>query len=177
MPTLRVLRTALCAVAFATVVPIVARAADAPPAATAPADASTGGAAPKPASRDRPANDVATKATSGGRSANDVGTTPSARPPPTAPAAVDISDPVIRKAIVDSREPADDIPAAAPSSFGREQTSAQRIDRRFADADLPSCLGQDATRFVPPRVGPFDFSGLLALPFWAEAIATGRCRH
>lgn len=98
---------------------------------------------------------------------------------PAATRTVDISEPVIHRAIVDSADPMDDIVSATPNAFGRgPMTPQQRIDARFRDADIPSCLTTDAFKFVPAKIGPFDTAGTpLALPFLVQAIATGKCRH
>ncbi len=92
---------------------------------------------------------------------------------------VDISDPVIHKAIADSKDLMDDIVSTAPTAFGNQpMTPQQRIDRGFRDAEIPSCLTTEAFRFLPAKIGPFDVGGTpLALPFLVQAITTGKCRH
>jgi hypothetical protein len=91
---------------------------------------------------------------------------------------VDISDRVIKKAIVDSKELMDDIVPVGRASFGSGGSTPQRrIDRTFKDAEIPSCLTTDALKFAPPVIGFVGFGGVLALPFWLNAIGTGKCRH
>jgi hypothetical protein len=52
------------------------------------------------------------------------------------------------------------------------QKGAQaKTDRAFAAAEVPHCLHADATRHVPVRLG-----GVLGLPGWIYAAATGKCK-
>jgi hypothetical protein len=43
-------------------------------------------------------------------------------------------------------------------------------------ASIPDCVGPDALRHDPPKVGPVVLGGLLALPFLAHAALTGKCK-
>ena len=58
------------------------------------------------------------------------------------------------------------------------------VYEKFADnaefATVPYCLGSNPMKHTPPvvEVGPIKIGmgGLLALPFFAKAVATGKCR-
>lgn len=65
------------------------------------------------------------------------------------------------------------LPAAADFSAGGRMDKGvrQKIDRAFEAAEVPDCLQADATKHVPIRLG-----GLLNLPSWAYAAATGKCK-
>jgi hypothetical protein len=43
-------------------------------------------------------------------------------------------------------------------------------------ASIPNCIGPDALKHDPPKVGPVALGGLLALPFLAHAALTGKCK-
>jgi len=87
-----------------------------------------------------------------------------------------IDDKVIRDAVratVAEMPKVEGLPAAADFSANGplEKGARQKIDRAFAAAEAPDCLHPDATRHVPVRLG-----GLLGLPGWAYAAATGKCK-
>ncbi len=96
-----------------------------------------------------------------------------------APPALDLSPATIREAIAASKRPEDDLRPVGGATFGGSaaMTQAARTDRAFRDAEIPTCMTPDAWRFESPAIGPISVSGLLALPFLAHAIATGKCRH
>jgi hypothetical protein len=50
-----------------------------------------------------------------------------------------------------------------------------RFKRQFDDARVPGCWGPDALKHQPAQIGPIGLGGILALPFWGAAIATGKC--
>lgn len=136
----------------------MARAVDAPwrretPASTTVAAADDAGAAPR----------------------SSVAATASSHVPSTPP--LDLSPSTIRAAIQDSKRPEDDLRPAGGPTFGPVGgTHAAGVDRAFRAAELPSCLTADAFRFDAPVVSGVPFGGLFALPVWAHAIVTGRCR-
>lgn len=43
-------------------------------------------------------------------------------------------------------------------------------------ASIPNCLGPDALKHNPPKIGPIGLSGLFVLPFLADAALTGKCK-
>jgi hypothetical protein len=45
----------------------------------------------------------------------------------------------------------------------------------FAEAKVPDCLHKDGLKRQPPRIGPFVFMGVIALPFVALAKVRGKC--
>jgi hypothetical protein len=58
----------------------------------------------------------------------------------------------------------------------------QKFERGFSEARKPDCLHPDALKFQGsgheaknPNGYNFVFGGLFALPFWAAAIARGKC--
>ena len=58
---------------------------------------------------------------------------------------------------------------------GREDKYAQ-FARDFDDAEVPGCLGQNALKHQPPKIGPIGVGGILALPFLVVAAARGKCK-
>jgi hypothetical protein len=62
-------------------------------------------------------------------------------------------------------------------------TAYQKFERGFSEAQKPSCLGPNATKFQPSSTvvntpfGKFNVGvgGIFALPFWATAVARGKC--
>jgi hypothetical protein len=61
--------------------------------------------------------------------------------------------------------------------------SYRKFERDFSEAQKPNCLGPDATKFQPSSkvvntpFGKFNVGvgGIFALPFWAAAVARGKC--
>ena len=97
-------------------------------------------------------------------------------PPPTKP--LDLSPATIREAIASSKRPEDDVRSAGGATFGAAPTTrAASIDRAFRDAEIPTCMTPEAFRFDPPVIVGIPLPGFFALPVWAHAIATGKCRH
>lgn len=43
-------------------------------------------------------------------------------------------------------------------------------------AGIPDCLGPNALKHDPPKIGPIALGGLLAAPFLAHAALTGKCK-
>jgi hypothetical protein len=43
-------------------------------------------------------------------------------------------------------------------------------------ASIPNCMGPDALKHDPAKIGPVGLGGLLALPFLAHAAITGKCK-
>jgi len=107
---------------------------------------------------------------------------PAAQPP----LRLRLSDEVISKAV---RETLAEHPGSPKLESGKTSNGAlsgdsyQKFSRAFSEAEKPGCLRPDATKFVSPstvvKVGGQDYNvgvgGLLALPFWAAAIARGKC--
>jgi hypothetical protein len=93
-------------------------------------------------------------------------------------ARLDLSKHVIRHAIADTDETDTVSREARPSSFGGGRASGrERIDQKFKDADIPTCMTMDAWKFDPPRIGPIPVVGIFAAPWLIHAIVTGKCRH
>jgi hypothetical protein len=93
-------------------------------------------------------------------------------------ARLDLSKHVIRHAIADADETDTVSREARPTSFGGGRASGQeRIDQKFKDADIPTCMTMDAWKFDPPRIGPIPVPGIFAAPWLIHAIVTGKCRH
>jgi hypothetical protein len=92
---------------------------------------------------------------------------------------LDLSPGVIHQAVKDSIDPADEIAdARAKVAFGTAPlTRQQRIDRAFADAQIPTCMTMDAWKFAPPMLGPIPIPGIFAAPFLVRNIVTGKCRN
>lgn len=87
-----------------------------------------------------------------------------------------IDDKVIKEAVratVAEMPKLEGLPAAADFSVGgsRDKGARQKIDRAFEAAEVPDCLNPDAAKHVPLQLG-----GILNLPSWAYAAATGKCK-
>jgi hypothetical protein len=62
-----------------------------------------------------------------------------------------------------------------PVVFGAVAPDVDRFAKGFSAAKVPSCGGNDALKFQPPKIGPIGVGGLLAVPFVALAAARGKC--
>lgn len=88
------------------------------------------------------------------------------------------SEEAIRKAI---RATLDERRAETLSSDGTALSGAayREFSRQFSEAKKPHCMGPDATRHQPTSTvykgWNVGVSGVFALPFWAAAIARGKC--
>ena len=71
-------------------------------------------------------------------------------------------------------------PTAAPAGRILSGDRYQSFARTFSEAQIPSCLGPDALKHQPNKIETkawyFEANGLMALPFWAAAIARGKCK-
>jgi hypothetical protein len=90
---------------------------------------------------------------------------------------LDLSSPVIKRAIADSKDPLDDVVLPHGTTFGSGPPERQGTDQAFKRAEIPTCMTPEAYKFDPPQIGPFVLDGMLALPFLVHAIATGKCRY
>jgi hypothetical protein len=101
--------------------------------------------------------------------------------PPVAgtPLRASLTEEAIRLAV---RETLAETPAPAARALSGEVLSGdgyRKFSRDFTEAKKPSCLGPDALKHQPASFSTknwnFGAGGLLALPFWAAAIARGKC--
>lgn len=74
---------------------------------------------------------------------------------------------------------ADSKPIPLKSDDGRtlRGDAHDKFTRQVDEAQVPSCWRPDAMKHAPPKVGPVNLGGLLALPFWGWAIVSGKCNH
>jgi hypothetical protein len=103
-------------------------------------------------------------------------------PPAQPPLSLRLTDEVISKAV---RETLAEHPGSPKLETGRVLSGDryEKFSRAFSEAEKPGCLGPDALKFQPSstvvKIGGQDYvagvAGLLALPFWAAAIARGKC--
>jgi hypothetical protein len=72
--------------------------------------------------------------------------------------------------------PADAMPAGGTALSGG---AYREFARKFSEAEKAHCLGPDALKHQPAGFSTknwnFGFGGLAGLPFWAAAIARGKC--
>jgi len=89
-------------------------------------------------------------------------------------------DPAIRAAIREAAAAAAHAQRAAGVNVVFSGRAAQRVDAAFEAAAVGDCLHGDALKHTPPviRIGPIPvgLGGILAVPFWAYAAASGKCR-
>ena len=103
---------------------------------------------------------------------------PAATTPPSLRAR--LTDEAIASAVRETL--AQDKPKTAPAPTGTALSGDRyrNFSRAFAESAKPSCLGEDALRFQPAQLDTkdwhFEAKGLMALPFWAAAIARGKCQ-
>jgi hypothetical protein len=91
---------------------------------------------------------------------------------------LDLSEHVIRHAIADVKTTDDALGEAHAASFGSAGSARQeKIDQKFKQADIPTCMTMDAYKFDPPHIGPIPVPGFFAAPWLIHAIVTGKCRH
>jgi hypothetical protein len=69
--------------------------------------------------------------------------------------------------------------AAAAQRFSagpRREQKYEQFARDFDEAEVPGCLGPNALKHQPPKIGPIGLGGILALPFLVVAAARGKCK-
>ncbi|QNA89834.1 hypothetical protein G4G28_17515 [Massilia sp. Dwa41.01b] len=111
-----------------------------------------------------------------------------AAPAPMAPASPEaplplrarLDDEAIRQAVRETLAQSPDQSASPASGDVLSGDRYQAFSRDFKEAKKPSCLGPDALKFQPSSIGTRNWNiglgGLFALPFWAAAIARGKCQ-
>ena len=101
-----------------------------------------------------------------------------AQPPPSLRAR--LSDDVVKQAVRETLAEGPREPTAAPAGRILSGDRYQSFARTFSEAQIPSCLGPDALKHQPNKIETkawyFEANGLMALPFWAAAIARGKCK-
>jgi hypothetical protein len=96
-----------------------------------------------------------------------------------APAPPALTDAMIRQAVKEAlaAAPAPDIPLRARAdAYSAGSPIEQRMTRAFNEAKIPDCLHSGAMKFTPPQLGPVVLTEEFAVPFWAYAALTGKCR-
>ena len=95
-----------------------------------------------------------------------------------------LTDEAIRKAVRETL--AEEGRTGVKRESGRvlsADTAYQKFERGFSEAEKPGCFGPNATKFQPSStvvntpMGKFNVGvgGIFALPFWAAAVARGKC--
>lgn len=90
-----------------------------------------------------------------------------------------LTDETIKQAVRETlaEDPGSSRPA--PSGDALSGDTYRKFSRTFTEAKKPSCLGPDALKHQPAEFSTknwnFGVGGLMALPFWAAAIARGKC--
>ena len=81
----------------------------------------------------------------------------------------------VRETLAQDASKTDPAPTGTVLSGGAYHSFSQAV----AESKKPSCLGPDALKFQPAKMETkdwrFEAKGLTALPFWATAIARGKC--
>jgi hypothetical protein len=90
-----------------------------------------------------------------------------------------LTDEAIRQAVRDTLAEEPKRPAAAARGDVLSGDGYRQFSRDFSEAKKPSCLGPDALKHQPASFSTknwnFSAGALMALPFWAAAIAGGKC--
>lgn len=91
-----------------------------------------------------------------------------------------LTDDVVKQAVRTTLAAGPRESKAAPSGQVLRGDRYQSFTRTFTEAQIPSCLGPDALKHQPNKFDTkdwhFEANGTLALPFWAAAIARGKCQ-
>jgi hypothetical protein len=86
-----------------------------------------------------------------------------------------MTDPVIQKAVRETL--ADSRPGPLKEGQTLQGEAYDKFSRQMDEARVPSCWRPDAMKHQPPRLGPINLGGILALPFWGAAIVSGKCNR
>lgn len=103
------------------------------------------------------------------------------KPVPAAPA-VELTDRRIKEAVaatIAATPDKESVPANQQAALLGPMLSAEQyktFEKEFAFARVPSCLGSDALKFQPPKIGPVVLGGILGIPFLLLAAARGKCK-
>jgi hypothetical protein len=104
---------------------------------------------------------------------------PTERPQPASPSLrAKLTDDVIKDAI---KQTLAEYPKEGRPDRGNVlgADTHEQFSRDFSEAQVPGCLNPDALKHVPTSVQTknwnFGLTGLLALPMWAAAAASGKC--
>jgi hypothetical protein len=109
----------------------------------------------------------------------ETGNAPATKPP------IELADPRIKRAVAAmvaetpdrSSVPANQHDAVRRPVYGADTPDQyKQFAKDFADAKLPSCLGNNGLKFQPPKIGQVVLGGLLALPFVVAAKVGGKCK-
>jgi len=91
-----------------------------------------------------------------------------------------LTEDVVKQAVRETLAEGPREPQAAPSGRVLSGDRYQSFARTFSEAQIPSCLRPDALKHQPNKIDTknwhFEANGTLALPFWAAAIARGKCK-
>ena len=82
----------------------------------------------------------------------------------------------IREIVAESFANEEKAAAQRFSGGPRREDKYENFARRFEQAEVPGCLGPDALRHQPPKIGPIALGGILVLPFLVVAAARGKCK-
>jgi hypothetical protein len=99
---------------------------------------------------------------------------------PTSSLRARLTDDVVKQAVRETLAEGPSEPQAAPSGRVLNGDRYRSFSRTFSEARIPSCLGPDALKHQPNKIdtkhGHFEANGTMAMPFWAAAVARGKCK-
>jgi len=100
--------------------------------------------------------------------------------PDALPLRARLSEDVIKQAVRETLAESPRETKAAPAGQVLSGERYQKFSREFTDAQKPSCLAPNATKFQPTGFSTknwnFGVSGPFVLPFWVAAIVRGKCQ-
>lgn len=82
---------------------------------------------------------------------------------------------VVHTILQEERAQVQAIPARLSAGPQRD-TRYEHFAELFSHAQVPHCLGRNALKHQPPKIGPIAVGGILALPFLAVAAIRGKCK-
>lgn len=104
---------------------------------------------------------------------------PSPAADPALPLRLRLTEEAIRQAVRETLAERRDSSRPMPEGDALSGDPYHGFAREFEEARKPSCLAPDALKHQPSgfttKNWNFGVGGLLALPFWAAAIARGKC--
>ena len=96
--------------------------------------------------------------------------------PPTENASVRWNDRAIHSAIKNTLTSPPEVQPPQQFNDRWPLTNKEKFAAAMEDAAIPNCMDPEALKHHPAKLGGVQLKGLLALPAWIHAAATGKCK-